>query len=360
MIAMRPARAAESDLERSMSDLLAPAEPEPLEATLTFREQADGRKVSRLPGGKVVLLKLSELGRVADGERWRVRLSHRDTFAIADPIERVRGFSNPVIDERLVEALRTAGSRESSAAGLAEPRVAFGDGSDGAEVEHARAPAVGEEAGARAFAPGESAPPREAASVEAPPDPRRLLRPDDRVALFVDGANMDHACREAGYFIDYRKAREFLVGGAVCYAAYYYVADLTATDPLQQSFLDFLTHAGYIVRRKPVKVIRDQDTGERIIKANVDLEIVLDMLNTVANYDVAFLLSGDSDFERAIELLRSRGKRVYVVTSRRALSRELAYVADKPIFLLEALRAAVGRADRAPAPRAGERQAAPA
>ncbi|HWP99447.1 MAG TPA: NYN domain-containing protein [Vicinamibacterales bacterium] len=341
-----------------MSDVPIPAELELSEATLTFREQADGRKVSRLPGGKVVLLKLSELGRVADGEQWRVRLSHRDTFAIAEPIERVRGFSNPVLDEQLVGALR-AGSRESPP-GLAERRVALGDGADAAEVEHGRAPAVGEEAGARAFAPGDSAPSREAASVDAPPDPRRLLRPDDRVALFVDGANMDHACREAGYFIDYRKAREFLVGGAVCYAAYYYVADLTATDPLQQSFLDFLTHAGYIVRRKPVKVIRDQDTGERIIKANVDLEIVLDMLNTVGNYDVAFLLSGDSDFERAIELLRSRGKRVYVVTSRRALSRELAYVADKPIFLLEALRAAIGRADRAPAPRAGDRQAAPA
>jgi len=71
------------------------------------------------------------------------------------------------------------------------------------------------------------------------------------------------------------------------------------------------------------------------------------MLNTVSNYDVAFLLSGDSDFERAVELLRSRGKRVYVVTSRRSCSRELAYVADKPIFFLENLRGAIARENRA-------------
>ncbi|HWQ37107.1 MAG TPA: NYN domain-containing protein, partial [Burkholderiales bacterium] len=199
------------------------------------------------------------------------------------------------------------------------------------------------------------APESRVAPAPVPPDPRRILRSGERVALFVDGANMDHACREAGYFVDYRKAREFLVGDAVCYAAYYYLADFTATDPLQQRFLDFLSHSGYIVRRKPVKVIRDEETGERIIKANVDTEIVLDMLNTVGNYDVAFLLSGDGDFERAVELLRSRGKRVYVVTSRRSLSRELAYVADKPIFLLEELRAAIGREDRVPVPRAAER-----
>ncbi len=59
-------------------------------------------------------------------------------------------------------------------------------------------------------------------------------------------------------------------------------------------------------------MIRDQDTGERIIKGNLDTEILLDMVNTVDNYDVAFLCSGDSDFERAVDLLRSRGKRIYV------------------------------------------------
>lgn len=135
--------------------------------------------------------------------------------------------------------------------------------------------------------------------------------------------------------------------GLFC-AACYYIADYTASDPdgRQQRYLDFLAHSDFIVRRKAVKVVRDQETGERVLKANVDTELILDLINTADNYDLAFLFSGDSDFERAVDLLRSRGKRVYVVSSKPVLSRELAYVADKPIFFLEDFKEALARDDR--------------
>jgi uncharacterized LabA/DUF88 family protein len=74
------------------------------------------------------------------------------------------------------------------------------------------------------------------------------------------------------------------------------------------------------------------------------------MLNTVGNYDVAFRFSGDSDFERAVDLLRSRGKRLYIVTARPQLSRELLHVADKPIIYLEEHREVLAHSDRATAP----------
>jgi uncharacterized LabA/DUF88 family protein len=143
--------------------------------------------------------------------------------------------------------------------------------------------------------------------------------------------------------MDYRKARNFFLAHGLFYAAYYYIADYTASDPLQQRYLDFLAHSDFIVRKKAVKAIRDQETGERLLKANVDTELVLDLINTADNYDLAFLFSGDSDFERAVDLLRSRGKRVYVVTARPVLSRELAYVADKPVFFLEDFRTQLER-----------------
>jgi uncharacterized LabA/DUF88 family protein len=117
---------------------------------------------------------------------------------------------------------------------------------------------------------------------------------------------------------------------------------------LQQRFFDFLSHAGYIARRRPVKVIQDQETVERIIKNSLDTEIVLHMLNTVDNYDVASSPSGDSDFERAVDLLRSRGKRLFLVSARGQISRELAYVADKPIVYLKDHRAELARTDRTP------------
>jgi uncharacterized LabA/DUF88 family protein len=313
-----------------MSELGPPAESgpgpqDPPDATLVFREQIDGRKVARLPGGKVVLVDLNQADRVRDGEAWFVRLRHRDTFAIADPVERVTGAAleaagGPLANP-LAHALRSA--RVVAVAPAAASPVAVPDASSAVEPPQTVGPAL---------------------------DISRLVRPSDRVALFIDGANTDGAARAAGYFIDFRKAREFFVGSARFYAAFYYVADFTASDPLQQRFFDFLSYAGYIVRRRPVKVIVDPETGERTIKGNLDTEIVLDLLNTVDNYDVAFLFSGDSDFERAVELLRSRGKRVYVVSSRGPLSRELAYVADKPIVYLEEVRGAIARSEQSTAP----------
>jgi uncharacterized LabA/DUF88 family protein len=115
------------------------------------------------------------------------------------------------------------------------------------------------------------------------------------------------------------------------------LADITGSDPQQQGFLDLLSHIGFIVRTKPRKVTQDDSTGERVVKCNLDPEMITDMLSTEPNYDVAFLLSGDSDFTTPVDTLRSKGKRVYIVTSRRACSRELAYVADKPILFLDEL-----------------------
>jgi uncharacterized LabA/DUF88 family protein len=301
---------------------------EPAEAVLVFREQADGRKVSRLPDGKVVLVDLAHLERVGDGTRWRVSLRHRETFAIATPLDPAPDAANPVLTPEAAARLR--------------PLVPAVPATLPPTLERPDRPA-------------------EAVAPSGPPPPLALrpgavLRPTDRVALFVDGANMDGACRQAGFFVDYGKVRDLFAGGGLFYAAYYYVAvsALNPAEPDEQAsrqtkFLDFLSHVGYIVRRKPLKVIHDQETGERLIKGNLDIELALDMLNTVGNWDVAFLFTGDSDFERAVDLLRSQGRRVYVVTARGSLSRELAYVADKPIFLLEDLRADLQRDDR-PAP----------
>lgn len=328
---------------------------EPAEAVLMFHEQADGRKVARLPGGKVVLLDLRHLDRIVGGERWRVRLVHKETFAIAEPIDLHREplLPNPVIPAGFqlprapVRPARAEAPVPAPAAAPVAPGPPVTRVVPAAPVVPPVPPVV-----VRAPAPGPEPPRVEAKPVPASTflskaaNPRDIVRAGDRVAIFIDGANMDGACRSAGYFVDYGKAREYFLGGASYYAGFYYIADFTASDPLQQRYLDFLARAGYIVRRRPVKVIRDHDTGERIIKGNLDTEIVLDMVNTVGNYDVAYLFSGDSDFERAVDLLRSRGKRIYVVTARASLSRELSYVADKPIFFIEEYREVLAREDR--------------
>lgn len=291
------------------------------QATLLFHQQSDGRKVSRLPNGKVVLVELESLARVSDGQWWLVRLRHKENFAIATPIEQV-AQPEPRPGMARVVPVHPASHVLPAAPPAERERTAF-------EVQGMLI------------------------------EPENILRPTDRVALFVDGANMDHSCRFAGYWVDYRKARDYFVGPGNFYAGFYYTVDVTQQDPMQLRFLDFLSYSGYVIRRKAMKRITDENSGLEVYKGNLDTEIVLDMINTIDHYDVAFLLSGDSDFERAVDLLRSRGKRVYVVASRKSLARELAYVADKPVFLLEDFKDVLARADKDPAAEPAPPRAAP-
>lgn len=57
------------------------------------------------------------------------------------------------------------------------------------------------------------------------------------------------------------------------------------------------------------------------------------MFSTVNRYDVAVLMSGDGDFERAVELIRSRGKEIVGVGTRGMISSELENACDRYVKL---------------------------
>lgn len=155
----------------------------------------------------------------------------------------------------------------------------------------------------------------------------------DKIAIFIDGANMFYAQRKLGWHIDYRKVYDYLAKAGDVYNAFYYTSVTTPPDTGVESFLRALTAMGYSVRRKPIKEISDQETGNVIRKANLDIEIVIDMFNTVELYDVAILASGDGDFERAVELIRSKGKRIIGLGSASMAAYDLVNAMDRYIFL---------------------------
>jgi uncharacterized LabA/DUF88 family protein len=171
-----------------------------------------------------------------------------------------------------------------------------------------------------------------------------------RVALFVDSANMHHACKRVGFYIDWRKAKEHFTRDRAFGGAFFYYAVPKEVEAERQRFLDFLSYSGYVVRTKTLKTVYDGHTGEAFQKANLSIEVALDMVATSDHWDVAYLFSGDGDFERVVEVLRSRGKRVHVVTTQGMLARELAHAVDKPVVWLEELDKAIGRTDRRPQP----------
>lgn len=47
------------------------------------------------------------------------------------------------------------------------------------------------------------------------------------------------------------------------------------------------------------------------------------MFNTIDNYDMAILISGDGDFERALQLLKARGKKYKVIATSGMISKEI-------------------------------------
>ncbi len=173
-----------------------------------------------------------------------------------------------------------------------------------------------------------------------------------QVSLFVDGANMYYAQKRLGWFIDFRKVLQFFGrdAGSVISEAYYYTGADTQAKTRDNSFHEYLMFSGYTVRTKAIKQMVDDTTGELVEKANLDIELVIDMFNTVQLFDTCILMSGDSDFERALELVRSKGKRIAVVSHPDMTSRELRNVAGRNYFDLRDMEKHIARRDRMPDP----------
>jgi uncharacterized LabA/DUF88 family protein len=163
--------------------------------------------------------------------------------------------------------------------------------------------------------------------------------PSERVALFIDGANLYSASRNLGFDVDYRNLLEFFRRKAHVIRAYYYSAVLETEEysPLKP-LTDWLAYNGYTLVTKPAKEFTDA-TGRRRVKGNMDIELAIDMLELADKIDHAVLFSGDSDFRRLVEAVQRRGVRVSVVSSIRTappmVADELRRQADQFLELAE-------------------------
>lgn len=164
-----------------------------------------------------------------------------------------------------------------------------------------------------------------------------------RVSVFLDGANFFYAQKNGlGWFADPKKILSYIethVGSIV--DAFYYIGQDAPPDAQQQGFLDALPNMGYSLVSKQIKTIFDSATGNTIRKANMDIEIVLDIFNTIDNYDCAVLISGDGDFDRALQILKARGKQFVVISTDGFIARELRATAGRHYINLADIKAEV-------------------
>ena len=142
-----------------------------------------------------------------------------------------------------------------------------------------------------------------------------LFLPSERIALFIDGANLYSASRNLGFDVDYRNLLAYFRKQAHVIRAYYYSALLDTEDysPLKP-LTDWLAYNGYNLVTKPAREFTDS-AGRRRIKGNMDIEVAVDMLELAPRLDHAVLFSGDADFRRLVEAVQRRGVRVSVVST---------------------------------------------
>ena len=162
-----------------------------------------------------------------------------------------------------------------------------------------------------------------------------------RVAIFVDGSNLFYTQKTLGWEVDSERFLKYCqVYGDVVEATYY---TGEANDSKQKRFFDFLAYTGYSLVTKPLKTIFDQTRGQITQKANLDIDIVLDMFNMIDLYDMAILVSGDGDFQRALKQLKSRGKEIKVMSTRGVVASELVQTTGINFIDLNQIRESIER-----------------
>jgi uncharacterized LabA/DUF88 family protein len=142
-----------------------------------------------------------------------------------------------------------------------------------------------------------------------------MMSKQEKIAVFIDGANLYATAKALGFDIDYRKLlKEFQSRGSLV-RAFYYTAliedqEYSSIRPL----VDWLDYNGYTVVTKPAREFTDA-SGRRKIKGNMDIELAVDAMELAPHVDQIVLFSGDGDFRSVVEAVQRKGVRVSVIST---------------------------------------------
>jgi uncharacterized LabA/DUF88 family protein len=148
----------------------------------------------------------------------------------------------------------------------------------------------------------------------------------EKIALFIDGANLYATAKSLGFDIDYKRLLIEFQSKGYMLRAYYYTAlaedqEYSSIRPL----IDWLDYNGYTVVTKPTKEFVDA-SGRRKIKGNMDIELAVHVMEMVEHIDHLVLCSGDGDFRSLVEAVQRKGRKVTVVST---LSTQPPMIADE-------------------------------
>jgi uncharacterized LabA/DUF88 family protein len=158
-------------------------------------------------------------------------------------------------------------------------------------------------------------PPRQKKQISTQREQRMSSSTTNKIALFIDGANLYATAKTLGFDIDYKRLLREFQGRGTLLRAFYYTAiiedqEYSSIRPL----IDWLDYNGYTVVTKATKEFIDA-SGRRKVKGNMDIELAVDAMELAEHIDQMVLFSGDGDFRSLVEAVQRRGVRVTVIST---------------------------------------------
>ncbi|GEM_PF-637791 len=121
---------------------------------------------------------------------------------------------------------------------------------------------------------------------------------------FLDGNNIHIALKDLGWILDWRKLRIYLKEKYAVERACIFLGYV----PEYQNLYRFLTSCGFeIVFKKIIK-------KGRLIKANVDMEIAVQVMKDYKHFDRLVLITNDGDFAALVDYLKAQSKLAAVIS----------------------------------------------
>ena len=135
-----------------------------------------------------------------------------------------------------------------------------------------------------------------------------------RIALFIDGLNLNLTLRTLGFDIDFRRLLNEFESRGELVRAFYYTTIIEDQNSTVRPLVDWLNYNGYTVVTKPMKESVDA-SGRHRIKGKISVELAVDAMEFADQFDEMVLFSGDGEYRRLVEAIQRRGVRVTVVST---------------------------------------------
>ena len=157
-----------------------------------------------------------------------------------------------------------------------------------------------------------------------------VKNPNNRIMVVVDYSNYHYYLKKAKWKIDWFLFKRYFESLYDISTFHYYegipsiaqIKDLRhgisddearAEQKKKREFFACMKNWGYHIETKPVNRIFDKPARRFKHKCNFDVEITIDVLDNIDEFDVLILCSGDGDFEKLIKNIKGKGKGVILI-----------------------------------------------